>query len=83
MAGRVHLAACTEYICSNIDMFMLVYNIDLRGEPVHDGGDGHLTQPLDLGNDSLAVVQLEAVLQPHLLPGPEHGGSLLVTPLLH
>ena len=62
---------------------MLVYNIDLRGEPVHDGGDGHLTQPLDLGNDCLAVVQLEAVLKPHLLPGPEHGGGLLVTPLLH
>ena len=49
---------------------------------MHDGGDGHLTQPLDLGNDCLAVVQLEAVLQPHLLPGPEHGGGLQVTPLL-
>ena len=62
---------------------MYVSDIDLRGEPVHDGGDGHLAQPLDLGNDCLAVVQLEAVLQPHLLPGPEHGGGLLVAPLLH
>ena len=64
-------------------MYCTIVSDHLRGESVHDGGDGHLAQPLHLGNGGLAVVQLEAVLQPRLLPGPEHGGGLMVAPLLH